>query len=353
MSKYGAFYDIGRWGFARENAEDHPAQPEQFHPAHLDDPEFRRLGYHTEELGDGVHWVTSPSGYDGAVIETGSGVVVVDAPPTLGENMIEAVKSITDAPVTHLIYSHWHSDHIGAASVFGPDVKIIAHDFTREQLTRFPDPQRPVPTDTFSTESTLEVGGVKLELSYKGADHCPGNIYVYAPRQKVLVKVDIISPGSVTFRHCDASENISGWLDAHDKILDYDFNALIGGHITRYGSRQDVETAREYFQDLLAFGHEAIFEMSGSVEDRFGFQAPMGPRHTLIGAENWINSLANYATEKTLTKVTSNGQTWPERLAGASVWTKYHAYTIVESSRLERTHEGYEKVGGKGDPYVY
>lgn len=62
--------------------------------------------------------------------------------------------------------------------------------------------------------------------------------------------------------------------------------------------------------------------------------------------------MANYATEKTLIKVTSNGQKWPERLAGATVFTKYHAYTVVESSRLEGTHKGYQKRGAGGPPYI-
>jgi glyoxylase-like metal-dependent hydrolase (beta-lactamase superfamily II) len=353
MTKYGDFYAIEKWGFAKEDPDNHPPQPAQFRPAHFDDPKFLELGYHTEELGDGVYWVTARGGYDGAFVRTGAGVIAIDAPPTMGENMLAAIRSITDEPVTHLIYSHWHSDHIGAAAMFGPDVKIISHDITRELLARFPDPLRPLPTETFTTESTLEVGGVKLDLSYKGADHCPGNIYIYAPKQKVLTKIDIVSPGSVTFRHCDASENISGWIQAHDDILSYDFNAIVGGHINRYGTREDVENSREYFQDLLTFGHEALIEMNTSVADRMAFQANIPPDRALVGAENWINSLANYATEKTLTKTTSNGQTWPERLAGASVWTKYHAYTVIESSRLERTHEGYLRVGDNHEPFIY
>ena len=72
----------------------------------------------------------------------------------------------------------------------------------------------------------------------------------------------------------------------------------------------------------------------------------------MVGAENWINSIANYATEKTLTKTTSNGQTWPERLAGATVWTKYHAWTVAETTRTERTHHGYQAEGNGGPAYI-
>jgi hypothetical protein len=45
--------------------------------------------------------------------------------------------------------------------------------------------------------------------------------------------------------------------------------------------------------------------------------------------------MTNYVTKQTLEKKTSNGQTWAERLAGADVMTKYHAYSILEALRLE------------------
>ena len=126
------------------------------------------------------------------------------------------------------------------------------------------------------------------------------------------------------------------------------FKALIGGHITRWGTREDVEAAREYWHDVRAFTDEALVEMS-NYEALTGFLLGMGREHQLVGAENWINSMSNYITEKTLAKKTSNGQTWPERLAGASMFTKYHAYTVMESSRTERSHNGYQ-TEGKGGP---
>lgn len=45
------------------------------------------------------------------------------------------------------------------------EVKIVAHDITRELLTRFPDKYRPLPIETSHTDAELEVGGVTLELS--------------------------------------------------------------------------------------------------------------------------------------------------------------------------------------------
>ena len=40
-----------------------------------------------------------------------------------------------------------------------------------------------------------DVNGVKLELAYHGQNHCEGNIFVFAPKQKVLAAIDIVAPG--------------------------------------------------------------------------------------------------------------------------------------------------------------
>jgi glyoxylase-like metal-dependent hydrolase (beta-lactamase superfamily II) len=271
----------------------------------------------------------------------------------LGENILAAIESVTDQKVTHVIYSHSHSDHIGAAIMYGKDVQIYAHAYTLENLKRFPDPQIPLPTHTFETELILEVNGSILELSYKGENHCAGNIFIYAPKQKALVMIDIVSPGSVTFMHCDGlSGNIQGWLDAHNQILEYDFNVLIGGHITRWGNRADVIEAKEYFDDMVAYAEEALALLSNR-ETALGIINSAPYEHSFPGLENWINSMVNYVVEKMLTKVTSNGKLWQDRLAGVTANTKYHAYTIVEAYRLERNHKGYQKRGIGGEKYIW
>lgn len=49
----------------------------------------------------------------------------------------------------------------------------------------------------------------------------------------------------------------------------------------------------------------------------------------------------NYVTKKTLERKTSNGLPWEGRLNGADVLTKHNAFSILEKTRLERTHNGY------------
>ena len=142
----------------------------------LFDPERLTKGYVRQEIGDGIHYVTSGA-YDAMFVQTGNGVIVVDTPPLLGENMRRAITEVTNEPVTHFIYSHWHKDHTGASGLWGPNVKYVGHTTTRDHLLRWPD-SSPVPTETFETQTTLDVNGVKLELSYKGQNHCEGSIFI-------------------------------------------------------------------------------------------------------------------------------------------------------------------------------
>lgn len=165
-----AFFAIDNYGFPE--AGEHPADPPNYYPAYFTSERFQKLGYHVEELRGGFYWVTS-GGYDAAFVVTDDGVIAIDAPPTIGENMLAAIEDVTDKPVTHVIYSHWHTDHIGAASVFGPNVEIVAHEITKELLERFPDPNRPIPTLTFDKEHTLTVGGVTLSCRTRARTTAP------------------------------------------------------------------------------------------------------------------------------------------------------------------------------------
>ena len=51
-------------------------------------------------------------------IATAEGVVAVDAPPTIGRNILRAIATVTKSHVTHAIYSHHHADHTGAMILY-------------------------------------------------------------------------------------------------------------------------------------------------------------------------------------------------------------------------------------------
>jgi len=209
-------------------------------------------GFLVEEIGRGLYHLNDGA-YQMMFLTTGEGVIVVDAPPNTGEKILTAIASVTDEPITHVIYSHTHQDHIAAAGLYPKGIEIIAHEDAAAHLAVKNDPNRPVPTRTFADTMTLQVGSQTLELAYKGLNHALGNIFIYAPEQKVLMLVDVVFPGWTPFQDLGVAESIDGFLSAHDQILEYDFDTFIGGHLNRFGTRADVETQKEYMNDIVAF----------------------------------------------------------------------------------------------------
>ena len=57
---------------------------------------------------------------------------------------------------------------------------------------------------------TLQIGNKTLQLDYYGDNHLPGNIFIYAPKQKVLMLVDVIFPGWVPFPYLAVVKDIAG-----------------------------------------------------------------------------------------------------------------------------------------------
>ena len=85
-------------------------------------PALNEQGYYVGRVERNLYWVTDGT-YQSAFLTTSDGVVLLDAPPTIGHNIQRAVDEIAAAngvsnEVTYLIYSHHHADHAGASSLF-------------------------------------------------------------------------------------------------------------------------------------------------------------------------------------------------------------------------------------------
>src|SRR6202047_1371139 len=94
-------------------------------------PALNEQGDYVGRVGRNLYWGTDGT-YQSAFLTTSDGVVLLDAPPTIGHNIQRAVDEIASAngvsnKVTHLIYSHHHADHGGASFLFDKDVSRIGH----------------------------------------------------------------------------------------------------------------------------------------------------------------------------------------------------------------------------------
>lgn len=295
----------------------------------------QQKGYYSEKIGDGLYWVTDGF-YTSMFLVTGKGVIVVDAPPTTGDKMLRAIKEVTSEPITHVVYTHSHADHVGGAWVYPKSAVYIAHKETAERLKLIGDPSRvapygafvggkpiPLPTVTFDKSYTLKVGKQILQLDYHGDDHEPGNIYVYAPKQKVLMQIDVIFPGWTPFKGLAIAENVVGFLKAHDRILSYDFDKMVTGHWNKIATRKDVEIQRDYMRDIQTNAATAL-----KTVDFYAIAKETGMENIALLFETYLKAVSQKCNDLTVPK-------WKDKLAGVDVWTYGHCYEVAMSQRVD------------------
>jgi glyoxylase-like metal-dependent hydrolase (beta-lactamase superfamily II) len=224
-------------------------------------PALNEQGYYVGRVERNLYWVTDGV-YNSAFLITPDGVVLFDAPPSIGHNLRRAVDEMAAAEgvssaVTHLVYSHHHADHGSAASLFENAVRI-GHEETRRLLARDNDPSRPLPDETFADTYTLEVGGERAELAWRGSNHTPDNIYIHFPGHDTLMFIDVVNAGWVPIYNTNLSEDVQGYIQAPDIALSYPWTHLISGHLGRLATREDVALHQRYIADIEASSREAL-----------------------------------------------------------------------------------------------
>jgi len=289
-------------------------------------PAVNAQGYFVGPVENNLYWVTDGT-YQAAFLTTRDGVVLFDAPPSIGHNLQRAIDDIASAngvsnKVTHIVYSHHHADHLGASSLFGPDVVRVGHVETKALLASENDPARPVPDVTFETHRTLHIGGERIDLAWHGTNHTPDNIYIHFPDHDTLMLVDVILPGWVPYDSFNLNEDVPGSLAAPVTAMAYPWTHFIGGHMGRLGTRDDLAVYQQYVTDLI----DNIKIALGAVDPT--------PFFTRYGNNSWAavktfqDAQVAYATAPVIQKYTGV-------LAAADVYTPSTAFHILESIRLD------------------
>ncbi|KAJ6565208.1 beta-lactamase-like protein [Mycena vulgaris] len=285
------------------------------------------LGYFVGNLGGGVYWVTDGS-YNNMFMVSTHGVIVVDAPPTIGHKLLYAIGNTTHLPVTHLVYSHQHADHIGGASLFNAShPTIIAHAETRNRLATLSplDPLRPLPNVTFESDYTVSVGNQTLELSYHGPNHAPGNLFMYAPAQRVAVLVDVIFPGWAPFTELGVADFVPGLIAAHDVLLTFDFDVLVAGHVAQLGTKHDVLQQKKYIEDLRDSCASAL---NGDMTEAIEPTVAANPGNVWATPKALFRVAAQICADNTTSR-------WLGVLGAVDVFAFENAYRMVNSLLIE------------------
>jgi glyoxylase-like metal-dependent hydrolase (beta-lactamase superfamily II) len=291
-------------------------------------PALNDQGYYVGRVERNLFWVTDGT-YQSAFLVTDEGVVLFDAPPTIGHNLRRAVDEIAKSEgvtnkVTHLVYSHHHADHGGAANLFGDDVVRIGHEETRRLLIRDNDPTRPAPEVTFADTHTLKVAGDRVDLAFHGPNHSPDNIFIHFPDHDAMMLIDIVNSGWVPIYNLNLSEDAPGYIAAPEQALAYPWTHYIGGHLGRLGTRDDVALHQQYIQDIVDSSYAAL----GAV-DPTKYYVKYGA-NVWAAVKGYLDEVTAAAAEPVIAKYTGV-------LASADVkeFTYSTTFTIMQSMRLD------------------
>ena len=286
-------------------------------------------GYTVQEIKPNIYVLTDGI-WQSVAIVTSDGVVLIDAPESFGQNIQKAVNEVTDVPITTLIYSHAHSDHIGGAQHLSSieDLEIISLSGVAEFLREQNDPRRLVPNRTFNGALVLTKGDKQIHLSNHMNYHSnEGDLFVSVPNDKFLMVIDVLAPGYVPFKNLDLSNNIHNYLKVFDQILAYDFDVFIGGHLTGIGTREDVIVNKAYVLDL----YETVKRIHSSTD----MMQVMGGAAEKIGWNNkylLFETFLNQVIEESYKEIESR---WIDRLAGVDVFSKSHVSTMLNYVRWD------------------
>ena len=289
-------------------------------------PALNEQGYYVGRVERNLYWITDGT-YQSAFLTTRDGVVVLDAPPTIGNNIQRAIDEIAadngvSNKVEYLVYSHHHSDHVGAASLFDKDVTRIGHEETRTLLLRDNDPARPPNEEMFQDKRTLEIGGERIDLAFHGPNHSPDNILIHLPGHDTMMLVDICNPGWVPIYRSNLSEDIPGYIEAPANALAYSWKHFIGGHMGRLGTRDDLALHQQYMADISESSRNAIDTVDPT------------PYFVKYG-ENFWAALKGYRDETAATAAAPVIEKYTGVLAAADVFTEDVTFEVMQSIRLD------------------
>jgi glyoxylase-like metal-dependent hydrolase (beta-lactamase superfamily II) len=289
-------------------------------------PALNEQGYFVGRVEKNLYWVTD-GGYQAAFLTTREGVVLFDAPPTIGHNLQRAIDQIAadngvSNKVTHIVYSHHHADHIGASALFGRDVVRVGHAETKRLLLRANDPARPIPDLTFERSHALRLGGERVDLAWQGTNHTPDNIYIHLPDHDTLMLVDVVVPGWASFAGFNVNGDVPGSIAAPATALSYGWKHFIGGHLGRLGTRADIDLHQQYIADIVDNVRTAL-----ATVDPMPFYAKYGD-NAWAAVKAYLDTASEQAAAPVIKKYTGV-------LAAADVFVISTVFVILESMRLD------------------
>lgn len=212
-----------------------------------------------EKVKDNLY-VLRGGGGNTAVFLTANGVTVVDAKnPGWGKPILDKIKELTPKPVTMLINTHTHGDHVSGNVEFPATIDFVAQENTKANMEKMPIFKEHnnvgVAKRTFKDKMTIGKGAERIDLYYFGRGHTNGDAWVVFPALRIVHSGDIFASKSVPLideANGGSMMEISGTLmKAYNGIKNVD--TIINGHTPKNTTWADLKQYSEFNRDLVAW----------------------------------------------------------------------------------------------------
>lgn len=273
-----------------------------------DTPQLYGNTYAVTDHGNGIHtlrWSETPGTFaigSSTFIVGADDVIVIDTGfyRASGEAVLEGLRKITDKPVSLVINTHWHSDHIFGNQVFReafPSARFVAHPATRQGIITGErdnrDANRPktlarietlkskgartdaenqelrlaemqidswegdyvLPDLLVESRLTIMQGTRKVEVLHLGEANTQGDLVVHLPAERVLIVGDMaITP--MQFAYFSSPRK---WILTLDALAALDAAVIVPGH-------GPVQTDRRYIADLQAMLRSLVEQVDAGMK---------------------------------------------------------------------------------------
>ena len=233
-----------------------------------------------QKIKDNVYWIHG-AGSNTTVYVHANGVALVDTKvANFGHLILERVRSVTDKPITHIINTHYHFDHIGGNTFFPASVEVVAHENTAKYMQAIGDFTLPytrhaLPDRTFRDHMTLLSGDDTIDLYYLGAAHTDGDAFVYFRKARVLATGDAFAYQSlpnIDFGHGGSGIAFPETI-ATVAATFRDADAVVAAHSAAPFKSSDLADYAEFLR-LMAQHARTSFQQGKSPQQAFdGFPA--------------------------------------------------------------------------------
>ena len=217
-----------------------------------------------EKVKDNL-FVLRGGGGNTAVLVMANGVAVVDAKnPGWGQPILAKIKELTPKPVTLLINTHTHGDHVSGNVEFPAAVDVVVQENTRTNMEKMPifkeHNNNGMAKRTFKDKMTIGTGADQIDLYYFGRGHTNGDAWIVFPAHRIVHSGDIFAGKSVPL--IDGS-NGGSMLEmpetlrkTHDGIKNVD--TIINGHMPAQTTWADLKEFAQFNADLVAYGRAGL-----------------------------------------------------------------------------------------------